>query len=283
MIENLHKYLARLDLSMRETRSLICVGLDPVISKMPITDITKFNCEIVNSTADHVCAYKPNLGFYEAMGLEGLKHLEATIEHIRNRAPHAIIIGDGKRGDIASTSEAYSDAMFNRWDFDATTVNPYGGLESLEPFFEYEEKCVYIWCRSSNPGAMEFQDLLIQNDNNKPIKLYEQIALSATRWKSEAVIGLVSGASYANELENLRNMAPNTQILAPGIGEQGGDLKSVIEHGVDKSGRGLMINSSRSILYASKSSTDFGNAANMAVIRLKDDINKLLCENGFDW
>ena len=113
--------------------------------------------------------------------------------------------------------------------------------------------------------------------------MFEQIALNATRWNSEAEIGLVAGASYANELEDLRKMAPSTQILAPGIGEQGGDLKSVIEHGVDKSGRGLMINSSRSILYASTSSNDFGNAASTAVMRLKDDINKLLCENGFDW
>ena len=268
---------------MRGTRSLICVGLDPVISKMPITDITKFNCEIVNSTADHVCAYKPNLAFYEALGIEGLKHLEATVEHIRVRAPNAIIIGDGKRGDIASTSEAYADAMFNRWGFDATTVNAYGGIESLEPFLEYKEKCVYIWCRSSNLGAVEFQDLIIQNGNNKPMKLFEQIALSATTWKSKAVIGLVAGASYTSELENLRNLAPNTQILVPGIGAQGGDVKSVIEHGIDKSGRGLMINSSRSILYTSKSSTNYGSAANMTVMRLKDDINNFLCENGFDW
>ncbi|GIS68445.1 MAG: hypothetical protein CM1200mP8_0030 [Chloroflexota bacterium] len=161
----MHKYLARLDLSMRETRSLICVGLDPVISKLPITDITKFNCEIINSTADHACAYKPNLAFYESIGIEGLRYLEATVEHIRRRAPNAVIIGDGKRGDIASTSEAYSKAMFDRWGFDATTVNAYGGMESLEPFFQYEDKGVYIWCRSSNPGAVEFQDLFVKRGN----------------------------------------------------------------------------------------------------------------------
>ena len=283
MVDNLHNYLSKLDISMRKTRSLICVGLDPVISKMPITDITKFNCEIVNSTADHVCAYKPNLAFYEALGIEGLKHLEDTIEHIRVRAPNAIIIGDGKRGDIASTSEAYADAMFNRWGFDATTVNAYGGIESLEPFLEYKEKCVYIWCRSSNLGAVEFQDLSVQAENNKPIKLFEQVALSAIKWKSKAVVGLVAGASYTSELQDLRNMGPNVQILTPGIGAQGGDLKSVIEHGIDKSGRGLMVNSSRSIIYASRSSTNFGSAANVAALRLKDDINKFLCENGFNW
>ena len=132
-------------------------------------------------------------------------------------------------------------------------------------------------------AVLEFQDLIIQNGNNKPMKLFEQIALSATTWKSKAVIGLVAGASYTSELENLRNLAPNTQILVPGIGAQGGDVKSVIEHGIDKSGRGLMINSSRSILYTSKSSTNYGSAANMTVMRLKDDINNFLCENGFDW
>ncbi len=283
MVGDLHKYLARLDLSMRHTRSLICVGLDPVISKLPITDITKFNCEIVNSTADHACAYKPNLAFYESIGIEGLRHLEATVEHIRSRAPNAVIIGDGKRGDIASTSEAYSKAMFDRWGFDATTVNAYGGMESLEPFFQYDDKGVYIWCRSSNPGAVEFQDLFVKSDNNKPIKLFEHIALSSTRWKSKAMIGLVAGAPYSGELKVLRKIAPNTPILAPGIGAQGGDLKSVIKHGIDKSGRGLMINSSRSILYASHSANGYGSAANMAVIKLKDDINKFLCENGFEW
>ncbi len=283
MVGDLHKYLARLDLSMRETRSLICVGLDPVISKLPITDITKFNCEIINSTADHACAYKPNLAFYESIGIEGLRYLEATVEHIRRRAPNAVIIGDGKRGDIASTSEAYSKAMFDRWGFDATTVNAYGGMESLEPFFQYEDKGVYIWCRSSNPGAVEFQDLFVKRGNNKPVKLFEHIALSSTRWESKAMIGLVAGAPYPGELQGLRKIAPNTPILAPGIGAQGGDLKSVIKHGIDQSGRGLMINSSRSILYPSHSANGYGSAANMAVIKLKDDINKLLCENGFEW
>ena len=283
MVGDLHKYLARLDLSMRETRSLICVGLDPVISKLPITDIAKFNCEIINSTADHVCAYKPNLAFYESIGIEGLRYLEATVEHIRRRAPNAVIIGDGKRGDIASTSEAYSKAMFDRWGFDATTVNAYGGMESLEPFFQYEDKGVYIWCRSSNPGAVEFQDLFVKRDNNEPVKLFEHIALSSTRWESKAMIGLVAGAPYPGELQGLRKIAPNPPILAPGIGAQGGDLKSVIKHGIDQSGRGLMINSSRSILYASHSANGYGSAANMAVIKLKDDINKLLCENGFEW
>jgi len=268
---------------MRETRSLICVGLDPVISKMPITDITKFNCEIINSTAEHVCAYKPNLAFYESMGIEGMQHLEATVKHIRTHAPHAIIIGDGKRGDIPSTSEAYAHAMFNQWGFDATTVNAYGGLESLQPFLEYGDKCVYIWCRSSNPGALEFQDLTIQHGNNKSIKLFERIALSASKTKAKAVIGIVAGASYPHELHDLRSQAPDMQILSPGIGAQGGDLKAVIQNGVDKAGRGLMINASRSILYSTQSSAKYGNAANLAVKTLKDDINKFLCENGFDW
>ena len=283
MVDDLHKYLARLNLSMRKTQSLICVGLDPVISKMPISDITKFNCEIINSTLEHVCAYKPNLAFYESMGIEGLKHLEATVEYIRLYAPHAIIIGDGKRGDIASTSAAYADAMFNQWGFDATTVNAYGGLESLHPFLEYTDKCIYIWCRSSNPGALEFQDLIIKNRANKPVKLFEEIALSASKIKSKAVVGIVAGASYPHELLDLRSKAPDIQILSPGIVAQGGDLKAVIRNGVDKSGRGLMINSSRSILYSSQSSTNYGRAANIAVKSLKDDINKLLCENGFDW
>ena len=271
MVADLHKYLARLDLSMRETRSLICVGLDPVISNLPITDITKFNCEIINSTAEHVCAYKPNLAFYESMGIEGMQHLEASVKHIRTHAPHAIIIGDGKRGDIPSTSEAYAHAMFNQWDFDATTVNAYGGIESLQPFLEYGDKCGYILCRSSNPGALEFQDLIIQHGNNKSIKLFEQIALSASETKAKAVIGLVAGASYPHEL------------LSPGIGAQGGDVIAVIQNGVDKAGRGLMINASRSILYSTQSSAKYGNAANLAVKTLKDDINKFLCENGFDW
>ncbi len=283
MVDILHNYLTRLDLSMNETHSLICVGLDPVASKIPVTNVSEFNREIINSTFEHVCAYKPNLAFYEAMGIEGLKHLEDTIKHIRARAPHAIIIGDGKRGDIASTSHAYAQAMFDKWGFDATTVNAYGGRESLLPFLDYEDKCVYVWCRSSNPGAVEFQDLLVRDNTNSEIKLFEKIAQNVTKWESKAMIGLVAGASYIDELERLRKLAPQAQILTPGIGAQGGDLESVIKFGINDLGRGLMINSSRSILYASGSAVSYGKAANLAVSKLKDDINQVLCENGFQW
>ena len=253
MIENLHKYLARLDLSMRDTRSLICVGLDPVISKMPITDITKFNCEIVNSTADHVCAYKPNLGFYEAMGLEGLKHLEATIEHIRNRAPHAIIIGDGKRGDIASTSEAYSDAMFNTWGFDVVTVNPYMGFDSMKPFLDIDGKGAFVVCRSSNNSASQIQDILVQFQGSE-IKLYEYIynIVRSNDHKNNA--GLVLGATNIDPIKVIRSLDDEIPLLIPGIGSQGGIVEEVVPVSLSKKHKGrCVLPISRAIIFPNSS------------------------------
>lgn len=275
----MHPYSKKLIAAMSASRSLLSVGLDPVPSRIPIESVVDFNRAIVDATADLVCAYKPNLAFYEAMGFAGIAALAGTLEHIRAVAPAALVIGDGKRGDVGSTSTAYAKAMFEIWNFDATTVNAYGGGESLKPFLDYEDRGVYVWCRSSNIGGSELQDLRLETGS----RLFEHLALRTTSWDSRAAIGLVAGAPYPKDVASLRQMAPDTCILAPGIGAQKGDLEATVKGGIDACGRGLIVNSSRGILYASPSPSDFAQSARKAAIRLRDDINTILDREGLGW
>lgn len=259
-------FLEKLALATNKNNSLVCVGLDPDPELMPPEiSVAEFNREIIDATSDQVCAYKLNLAFYEAMGDEGLEALRQTIKHI----PAGIIkIGDGKRADIGNTSKAYARAIFDYLGFDATTVNPYMGSDSIEPFLKYADKGIFILCRTSNTGAADFQSLRCETDSGlRP--LYEIVAIKASRWNKNGNAGLVVGATYPEELKVIRQNHPTLPLLIPGVGAQGGDLATVVKYG----GERIIINSSRQIIYASKGK-DFAQAARRAASELREQINR---------
>lgn len=246
--------------------SLLCVGLDTDAGKLPPgIDAASFNWAIIDATKDIVCAYKPNLAFYEVAGIDGLRALEETLAHIPADIP---VIGDAKRGDIGNTAGYYARALFDTLGFDAATVNPYLGLDSVEPFTRYADRGVFLLCRTSNPSARDFQDLVT---DGRP--LYERVALKALEWNTNGNIGLVVGATYPDELGRIRGMCPSMPLLVPGIGTQGGDLAAVVEQGVDEAGAGILVNVSRAVLYAS-GGTDFAEAARAAALDVRSSINR---------
>ena len=245
--------------------SLLCVGLDPEPSQMPpgIT-IAEFNRAIIDATRDLVCAYKPNLAFYEAEGIDGLRALEETLRHMPADIP---VIGDAKRGDIGNTARKYAQALFDSFGFDAATVNPYLGYDSVEPFISYPKKGVFLLCRTSNPSAKDFQDLKCDGT-----PLYELVAKKALDWNVHGNIGLVVGATFPQELERIRRLCPTMPLLIPGVGSQGGDLPTVTRCGVDETGGNAIINVSRAVIYASKG-PDFAEAARAAAETLRNTMN----------
>ena len=260
----------------------MCIGLDPDPELMAISDVFEFNREIVDATHDLVCAYKPNFPFYEALGLSGLSALDRTVEHIRSVAPGAVLIADGKRGDIGSTNRMYAKAMFDTWGFDAATVNAWGGGDSIEPYLSYEDRGVFVWCRSSNPGAAEFQDVPVTVDGEE-IPMYLWMSMRAMKWGSAGNVGLVVGATYPDELRAVRDRCPGAPMLVPGIGAQGGDLEASLACGLDSEAPNVIISSSRSITYASKDASRFADAARQAATELREDINGLLVRLGRPW
>jgi orotidine-5'-phosphate decarboxylase len=248
----------------RKNESWLCIGLDPDAERMPEVDVLQFNKAIVEATSDLVCAYKPNLAFYEALGTQGLVTLEKTIKHIPGHIP---VIGDAKRGDIGNTAKAYAKALFSVLGFDAATVNPYLGHDSIEPFISYRDKGVFILCRTSNKGAADFQDRRIDG-----LPLYEVVAHKAKEWNIHGNVGLVVGATYSEQLKKVRSICPEMPLLIPGIGAQGGDLASAVRYGVDAHGEKATINVSRQILYASREK-DFAQAARNAAEKIRSQIN----------
>ena len=275
-------FVDRLSKASTANQSLLCVGLDPQPSLMPLADVFQFNKAIIDATHDLVCAYKPNLAFYEALGLEGLEALKRTVDYIHEAAKPAIVIGDAKRGDMGDTAVAYAKALFEHWQLDAATVNPYLGSETLEPFFAYPDRGVLVLCRSSNLGAREFQDLeLVRNGNRMP--LFKWIAQSATRWGSKGAVGLVAGATYLEDLGELRSICPEMPILIPGIGAQGGELEQAATLGSDKAGRNAIISSSRQVLYASKDGKNFAEASRGVAQELRRRINAALEKESKGW
>ena len=270
-----------LDHAAATTKSLVCVGLDPDPAKMPVSDVYEFNRSIVDATAEYVCAFKPNLAFYEAMGLPGLRDLEKTVEHIRSAAPTAIILGDAKRGDIGPSAQSYAKAMFQVWGFDALTINAWGGEDTVTPFIEDKSKGVFVWCRGSNPGSADFQDLLITTDNGS-MPLYRNIALSCQKWNTNGNLGLVAGATVPEQLAEIRTACPTMPLLIPGVGVQGGDLEAAVKQGTDSRGRAALINSSRGVIYASNG-TDFADAAAREANKLRQSINEVLEADGKGW
>lgn len=258
----------------RAKRTLVCVGLDPRPELMPTSDVFQFNRAIIDATLDLVCAYKPNLAFYEALGIEGLTAMQRTVEHIAGRVP---VIADAKRGDIGSTARAYAKALFDTFGFDATTVNPYLGYDSVEPFISYTEKGIFILCRTSNPGSTDFQE---SRFGSRP--LFQLVAEKAREWNAYGNIGLVVGATYPEQLKQIRELCPEMPLLIPGVGSQGGDLASAVRYGVDAKGGKIVISSSRQILYASKGA-DFALVARCEALKLRDQINQIIIEMGYGY
>jgi orotidine-5'-phosphate decarboxylase len=252
--------------------SLVCVGLDPEIERFPAhireepSPIFQFNRTIIDATADLVCAYKPQFAHYAAYEAED--QLERTIEYIHRVHPGIPVILDAKRGDIGNTAERYAIEAFERYGADAVTVNPYLGGDSLEPFLRHAERGVAILCRTSNPGAGDLQDLPVAG---RP--LYQVVAeLAARRWNSRGNCLLLVGATYPRELAEVRSLVGDMPLLVPGVGAQGGDVEQVVGNGCTRSGTGLIVSSSRAILYAS-AGEDFAQAARAATAHLHEKIN----------
>jgi orotidine-5'-phosphate decarboxylase len=265
-------FLEKLGEAIGKNRSLLCVGLDPDLALMPQgVAIFDFNKAIIDSTADLVCAYKPNIAFYETLGSAGLDVLKKTRDYIPDRVP---VIIDAKRGDIGNTARAYAQGLFDYFGFDAATVNPYLGYDALEPFIRYRDRGIFVLCRTSNAGAADFQSLRFEAESG-PGMLFEIVAEKVSRWNEYGNLGLVVGATYPDELKMVRQRYPEMPLLIPGVGAQGGDLARVVSDGVDAGRRKTIINSSRQILYAS-SGKGFAAAAGQAARELRDKINDYL-------
>jgi len=260
----------------RSHGSWLCVGLDPDPQRLPVPDVARFNRAIIEATADLVCAFKPNLAFYEALGVEGLRALEATLKAVPSDVP---TIGDAKRGDVGNSAAAYARALFETWGFDAATVNAYGGADALEPFLEYPQNGVFVWCRSSNPGARDFQDLALSEkaDGGAGKPLYLRMAEQAHRWDKHGTVGLVVGATYPEQLADLRRRFPELLFLVPGAGAQGGDVQTALAAGADSHGELAIVNVSRQVLYAS-SGKDFGEAARREAASLRERMRTAVAE-----
>ncbi|MDE3056657.1 MAG: orotidine-5'-phosphate decarboxylase [Bacteroidota bacterium] len=259
----------RLVQAQRKSRSLLCIGLDTDLKKIPKhllkkkNPLVEFNRAIVEATHNCVCAYKLNLAFYEAGGEAGWRALRQTLAMI----PTSVItIGDAKRGDIGNSSERYARSLFHDLKFDAVTVSPYMGKDSVAPFLESKVRGVFLLALTSNPGAQDFQ---IQKIGKQ--FLYEKVIETASQW-SEGNIGFVVGATQAQQLRSIRKLAPHAPLLIPGIGAQGGDMESVVRFGCDTNGELAVINASRSILYASRGK-DFAEKARSEAAWLNDTIN----------
>lgn len=262
-------FSAKLANAVAQNDSLLCVGLDPDPALMPIPNIIDFNKAIIEATSDLVCCYKPNIAFYEAMGAEGMEALTTTMRNIPDHIP---VILDAKRGDIGNTAAAYARAAFDELGADALTVNPWGGKDAVEPFFEYADRGIIIWCRSSNPSAGDFQDLEVEHEGTKR-PLWQVVALKAREWNTHGNIGIVMGATYPEQLKQARALCPDMPFLVPGIGAQDGSIRESVLAGVDANAAGMIINASRAVLYASRAA-DYALAARAAATSLRYQINQ---------
>jgi orotidine-5'-phosphate decarboxylase len=267
-------FLEKLQAAARQNKSWLCVGLDSELSKIPTFvrerhgthAVFEFNRAIIEATSDLVCAYKINLAFYEMLGPLGLEILSKTRELIPQEIP---VIADAKRGDIENTARAYAKALFEYYRFDAATVNPLMGFDSIAPFLEYSEKCAFLLVRTSNPGARDFQEL---NCAGKP--LYQHIAEKAYQWNTRQNVGVVVGATAPQELSLVRGIVGDEMpILVPGVGAQGGDLERAVKNSVNSRSELAIITASRSVLFASQE-RDFAQAARKAAQELRDAINR---------
>jgi orotidine-5'-phosphate decarboxylase len=256
--------------SAQKNNSLLCVGLDPDLAKLPTGhDQLSFNKAIIDATHDVVCCYKPNSAFYEAAGAEGIQALKETCEYIRENYPDIPIILDAKRADIGNTNIGYMQFCYDYLDADAVTLQPYMGGEAIQPFLDREDKGVVVLCRTSNAGSAEFQDLQV---DKKP--LYQVVAQKvADEWNKNNNCMLVVGATYPDEITKVRSIVGDDMwFLIPGVGAQGGDVEATVTAAANNEKNGFVINSSRGIIFAS-SDADFAEVARKKAIELKDEIN----------
>lgn len=275
--------------------SMLCVGLDPDPARIPAhlgtgpEAIDRFCRDIIAATADTVCAFKPQIAYFAAQGAEDV--LASLIAHIHTEHPGIPVILDAKRGDIGSTARQYGVEAFDRFKADALTLSPFMGFDSIEPYFEWAGRGLILLCRTSNPGGNDLQALSVlpagdtagappalhkpasgTPPDTQPEKLYEHLArLAAGPWNVNGELGLVVGATFPDELARVRTLAPRLPLLVPGVGAQGGDVNATVRAGLDADGYGLVINSSRAILYAGKG-TDFADQARKAAVATRDAI-----------
>lgn len=264
-------FTQRLRRIQRKNNSLLCIGLDTDVNKIPEflfaygDPVYEFNRRIIDATKDIVCAYKLNLAFYEATGEHGWYTVHQTLARI----PEEIItIGDAKRGDIGNSSELYARSLVDDYEFGASTVNPYMGEDSVKPFLKNAHQGAFILAVTSNPGAKDFQYLTV---GKRP--LYEHVISRVKKWNVKKNCGLVVGATRPEEMKKIRRMVPDMPLLIPGIGAQGGDLESAVRYGCDARGQLAVINASRSVIYAS-TGKDFARAARQTALELREEMNR---------
>lgn len=264
---------------IKKKRSFLCVGLDADILKIPphlketSDPIFAFNKEIIDATQDLCVAYKPNLAFYESLGVAGWTSLEKTVNYLREKYPEQFIIADAKRGDIGNTSNLYARAFFDQMDFDAVTVAPYMGEDSVKPFMTYLDKWVILLVLTSNKGAFDFQ---FKKDAENGDLLFESVLKTSQQWGTSEQMMYVVGATKAEKLEEIRQIVPDHFLLVPGVGAQGGSLEEVAKYGMNEQ-CGLLVNSSRAIIYASNEE-DFAEKAREAAMDVQVDMEELLLE-----
>ena len=265
IVDNIHK-----------KKSFLCIGLDTDIKKIPQhllmaeNPMFEFNREIIDHTHDLALAYKPNLAFYEANGAKGLQELELTLEYLKSKYPDVFVIADAKRGDIGNTSRLYARAFFETMNFDAITVAPYMGEDSVSPFLEFQGKWVILLALTSNKGAFDFQFMIDKSDH----KLYEEVVKKSSAWVTNENLMYVAGATKAAMLKDLRKLIPEHFLLVPGVGAQGGSLEEVVSNAMNKD-CGLIVNSSRGIIYAS-GEEDFATEARKKAFDLQQQMESLL-------
>ena len=266
---------------IREKRSFLCVGLDTDARRLPVhlldlhDPLFEFNREIIDATAPYCVAYKPNLAFYEAHGLQGMEAFKKTVDYIKEKHPHHFIIADAKRGDIGNTAKMYARTFFEEYNVDALTVAPYMGEDSVSPFLEYKDKWVILLALTSNRGSQDFQ--LLRDENGE--RLFEKVISRAQQWGTTENLMFVIGATQGRMFEDIRRIAPNHFLLVPGVGAQGGSLQEVCQYGMT-SECGLLVNSSRGIIYAS-SDENFAEIAGNKARQLQQEMAVELENIGF--
>lgn len=263
-------FIDKLRAIQRKNDSLLCVGLDTELPKVPAAlrsaadPLLEFNLRIIDATKDLACAYKLNISFYEASGGRGWRTVHDTLAAIPREV---VTIGDGKRGDISTSAEKQAALLCDDWKFDASTVNPYMGHDAVEPFIRRREQGAFVLAVTSNRGSKDFQQLKVKG---RP--LYEYVIRAAKRWNANGNVGLVVGATRPAEMKRVRALAPGMPLLIPGIGAQKGDLRSTVRYGCDRNGELALINVGRAVIYAS-SGADFAEKAREAALRYRDEIN----------
>lgn len=270
--------------NIKKKQSFLCVGLDSDVNKIPeylfdkegdLDPIFEFNKQIIDATADLCVAYKPNLAFYESLGLQGWDVLERTVEYIRQNYPDQFIIADAKRGDIGNTSAMYARTFFGNMDFDSVTVAPYMGEDSVSPFMSYEGKWVTLLALTSNKGAFDFQ---FMKDEENGERLFEKVLKTSLKWGNADNMMYVVGATKAEMLSDIRAIIPDHFLLVPGVGAQGGSLAEVVKYGMNDN-CGLLVNSSRAIIYAANDES-FASAARTEAMKVQKEMAEHLKANG---